>query len=134
MVRQECMEAPRSAFMKPLCGRQKNRVAPSYESAGGRLSRYWHKGAGAKRERSAQPDAISRLDEGANREGRRQLGVTTATGRGTRPSPRRHKRRPAVILPSRRRSSVPTCGFWGPGQKAPLAIVEDDTRADIFAR
>jgi hypothetical protein len=36
MVRQECMEAFRSASMKSLSGRQKNTVAPSYETAGGR--------------------------------------------------------------------------------------------------
>ena len=68
MGRQECMEAFRSASMKPLSGRQKNKVAPSYEISGSRQDAgpvgqdrcrdYGHKGAGAKRERSAQPGAM----------------------------------------------------------------------------
>ena len=36
MARQECMEAFRSASMKSLSGRQKNTVAPSHETVGGR--------------------------------------------------------------------------------------------------
>ena len=57
-----------------------------------------------------------------NHEGWREPGVTTATGRGPCPSPRRHKRLLAVIQPSPSRSSVPQRGFVGTGPEGPLGL------------